>query len=181
MNFESKKREPSLPESFWYSPNGNLWFVLSPEKFSKLPQKVDVHEKAFHKKNEFHITMINGRDSARQISERTGKTVLEVEKELLSLFSEYLEHNQIILHGYEDDLRLATSDTAESIAVRCKVEGLEGYFQILKDTYGIDFPIQPAHVSLYTHTQGAVGINSNEQMETFEKVVLPEIQNNLQV
>jgi hypothetical protein len=181
MTFESEKREPSLPEGFWYSPNGNLWYVLSPEKFAAIPEEVNVNGKIFHKKNEFHITMINGRECAGKIAEQTGQSVSEVVQELLILFSKYLSNNEIILHAYEDDLRLAISDTAESIAVRCRVEGLEGYFQILKDTYGIAFPIQPAHVSLYIHTETAVGINSDEQMEAFEKVEIPEIQKNLRI
>lgn len=56
------------------------------------------------------------------------------------------------------------------------MHGIDGYFDLIEEKFGHRPPSQPAHVSLYTLTGLAVGIDSQEQMESFQKLDLPKVQ-----
>lgn len=172
---EGAERRAYLPEGFSYYPEGYLWYVLPVEKFHALPETVDVEGMEFAKKSEFHVTIANIRGIARELSE-TDEEAEQRKEDLQKLFIDYAHTASIGLVGFEDDLRLAVSSERKSIAVRCKMRGIEGYFDRIKEKYGKVFPVQPAHVSLYTLTGKAVGIDSDEQMESFTKLDLPEVQ-----
>mgnify|MGYP001566202566 FL=1 len=57
-----------LPEGYYYSPRGYLWFVLPVEKFAGLPEEVIIESNHLFKKIEFHATVINGRGVAHDIA-----------------------------------------------------------------------------------------------------------------
>lgn len=174
LNVESEL----LPEGYYYSPRGYLWFVLPIEKFSGLPEEVFVEGNRFVKKKEFHATVINGRGVATDLTGGSESRVVEIEKELQKILTDYIKTFPIKFDGFEDDLRLAKQNNRISIAARCKLINLEGYFEEINRKYGKRYAIQPPHVSIYTLPDGlAVGIDSVEQMESYKKVSVPEVQN----
>lgn len=164
------------PEGYLYHPEGYLWRILPVEKFDDLPETVEVDGKSLTKKSEFHVTVVNARRIAQEIAGEDPQKAAEPEEELQKILSEYVGRTPISFDHFEDDLRLAVSAERESIAARCAMNNLEGYFELIKAKYGKEFPLQPAHVSIYTKTGAAVGIDSTEQMESFEKITLPEVQ-----
>lgn len=177
MPHESAPRKEELPEGYSYHPEGYLWHVLPVEKFATLPETVNIDGKDFIKKSEFHVTVLNAREVAKKIAEINTKAVEDIEEHLQVLLSEYLRNNQIKFIRFDDDLRLAVSSERESIAARCTMAGLEKYFEQIQSMYGFMPEAQPTHVSIYTLTGAAVGIDSTEQMESYQKVELPEVQN----
>jgi hypothetical protein len=56
------------------------------------------------------------------------------------------------------------------------MRNVEGYFEKIRSVYNRDFPVQPAHVSIYVQGEGAVSIDSIEEMESFKQIKLPGIQ-----
>lgn len=177
MSQESAPRESLLPEGYFYHPLGYLWFVLPTAGFTNLPETVDVGGYSLAKKSEFHVTVINARKIAREIAKGDPVETERMERELQTLLSEYLRDHRIEFVRFEEDLRLATAGGLVSIAARCVMNGVEGYFDMIRQRYGIVVPSQPTHVSIYTLPgTGAVGIDSKEEMEHFTKVALPEVQ-----
>ncbi|MEK7538978.1 MAG: hypothetical protein AAB552_04010 [Patescibacteria group bacterium] len=166
----------TLLSEAYHSPQGYLWRVLPVEKFVALPATVEVDNIVFAKKSEFHVTVANARGIARAIGGQDIKMVAEVETNLQKMLMEYVHDAPIEMIHFENDFRLAVSPGRMSIAARCVVTNLEGFFHRIKSEYGKDFPVQPPHVSLYTQNGAAVGIDSTEQMESFKKVELPVVQ-----
>jgi hypothetical protein len=99
-----------------------------------------------------------------------------LEEQIQGLLTEYLQQHPIAFVSFQDDLRIATSLDRKSIAARCTMSGIEEYFEYLQSRFGVTIQNQPTHVSIYTVTGAAVGIDTNEQMESFTKVDLPEVQ-----
>lgn len=164
-----------LPEGYFYHQEGYLWHILPVEAFADLPETVELAGEKFYKKQEFHVTVANVRAMAQEIAE-SGDDIEGIETAIQKILTGYLQSNSIRFEGFEDDLRLAISDERKSIAARCRMSGLEGYFDLIKKQYGKEYPLQPAHVSIYTINGMAVGINSDDQMQAYDKVTLPEVQ-----
>ncbi|OGZ04201.1 MAG: hypothetical protein A2648_01305 [Candidatus Lloydbacteria bacterium RIFCSPHIGHO2_01_FULL_41_20] len=178
INMESleKQKQPILPEGYSYHPEGYLWYILPVEKFDTLPETVEVDGRAFIKKAEFHVTVVNARGIASEIAGPDLRTMAEIETNLQKMLAEYVSKTPIEFAHFENDLRLAVSPERMSIAARCAMLNLEGYFAHIKTVYDREFPIQPPHVSIYTSTGAAVGIDSVDQMESFKKIELPAVQ-----
>jgi len=178
INMESleKQKQPILPEGYSYHPEGYLWYILPVEKFDTLPETVEVDGRAFIKKAEFHVTVVNARGIASEIAGPDLRTMADIETNLQKMLAEYVSKTPIEFAHFENDLRLAVSPERMSIAARCAMLNLEGYFAHIKTVYDREFPIQPPHVSIYTSTGAAVGIDSVDQMESFKKIELPAVQ-----
>ena len=173
---ERSPKVVDLPEGYSYHSEGYLWYVLPLEKFTSLPDTVTVHGETLTKKPEFHVTVVNARGIARDIAGEDASSVERVEERLQQLLSEYVLDAPIEFIGFDDDLRLAITRERTSIAARCRMKNVEGYFERIKIEYGKEYPLQPPHVSLYTRTGAAIGINSVDEMESYEKIELPEVQ-----
>ena len=173
---EGVPKKPLLPEGYSHHPEGYLWHVLPAEKFEHLPETVLVEGKKLDKKSEFHVTVANARSIARDIAGDDPIAVQRIEERLQAVLAEYLRETPIQFDGFEDDLRLAAVAERVSIAARCRMSNVEGYFERIRQELGKEYPLQPPHVSLYTATGLAVGINSTEEMEAFKKINLPEVQ-----
>ena len=176
MESPEKEKTSILPEGYSSHPEGYLWHILPVEKFNGLPETVDVEGSSFDKKSEFHVTVVNARGIAREIGGDDSQLVSKVECALQEILSQYIGETPILFGHFENDLRLAVSAERESIAARCSMKNLDGYFERIKERYGREFLLQPTHVSIYTKTGAAVGIDTAEQMESFRKVELPDVQ-----
>ena len=164
-----------LPEGYWMPNEGYLWRVLPVEAFKDLPKEVFVGDIVLTKKSEFHATVINAGGVARDVTHDVSRQ-REIGIEIQKTLSAYVMNNPIDLESFMDDIRLAVTDERTSIAGRCTLSNIEGFFQELSAMYGKEIPVQAAHVSLYTRSSGAVGIDTTEQMESYAKLDLPQVQ-----
>jgi hypothetical protein len=165
-----------LPAWYYAHPEGYLWFVLESAKFQDLPESLEVEGQFFQRKDEFHVTIINSRSIARALAEGNSEKEDLIKERLKQLLVEYAVAHPISFSGFTGDLRLAKTGERTSIAARCNMQGLEGYFETVRRVLGINVPTQPAHASLYTVTGRAVGIDSTDEMEAFKKVDVPSVQ-----
>lgn len=174
---ERSPQKHQLPEGYSYHSEGYLWHVLPVEVFSELPETVTVENETLIKKSEFHVTVVNSRAIARDLAGDDLDEIAKIEEHLQVMLSKYVRDTPIEFVSFEDDLRLAVTEERTSIAARCQMKNVEGYFERITSEYGKEYPIQPPHVSLYTRNGAAVGIDSIEQIESYKKVQLPEVQN----
>ncbi|MFZ2555380.1 MAG: hypothetical protein WAZ27_02745 [Minisyncoccia bacterium] len=166
-----------LPEGYWYHPEGYAWFVLPTAPFVDLPEDVEVQGTMLRKKTEFHVTIMNVREVAQAITEQKGGKKDEVERDILSMLATYLHNHRVHLVSFRDDLRFAKKQERISIAGRCDMEGIEGFFADVESKYDVSIARQPAHVSLYTLLDtGAVGIDTDAEMENYTRVNMPVVQ-----
>jgi hypothetical protein len=171
----AEKATDSLPEGYWYHPAGYLWHVLPVEKFRALPDTVEVQGDKLFKKSEFHVTVVNVPFIAQTI-QKDEMLLPDAIAKVLDIFQTYLKEHPISFKEFTGDLRLAKSEERESIAARCILDNLEGYFEQIRAETGVDVPVQPAHVSIYSREKdAAVGIDTAVEMESFAQIDLPEI------
>ncbi len=143
------------------SEDGYLFLPLPPEAFASLPDTVTVGKKTLMKKKEFHVTLVH----AASISEA----------DLRALLEDYLRERSIAFIRFIDDIRLAAEPGRTSIAARCAVSNLEGLFDRIEERFRQRLPLQPAHVSLYIDADRGVGIDSEEEWQSHERLEFPEI------
>lgn len=129
--------------------------------FESLPDTVSVNDTTLNKKSEFHVTLVHAH---------------ERDDEIRALFDRFVKEHPIRLLSFDDDVRHAAKDGKETILVRCTVSNLEVLFQKMREDIGINLPVQPTHVTLYTlPLRRGVAIDSAEEMEALSRVSIPEI------
>ena len=175
MRFETQSGQMPLPQGYSYHPEGYLWFILPEERFTALPGVVEVAGETFKLKSEFHVTVINARRLAHMIAAEHQESISELERQIQGHLVKYLQGQSIEFVGFDDDLRLASSGDRKSIAVRVHMRGITGFFKYLESLYQVSIPAQPTHISLYTITGAAVGIDTDQQMDRYARIELPEV------
>ncbi len=164
-----------LPSDYHLSPNGYLWYVLDPQLFKNLPRHIQVEGMLLELKNEFHVTILNITGTALEISIRRGGDIRRIQLQLIELFIQYIKENDINFICFLDDIRLAKSGNAKSLAASCLMTGCKGYYKMIHHIFGVMLD-QPHHVSLYTKSGKAVGIDTHKKMHSFPKVGAPDVQ-----
>lgn len=157
-------------KNFFYHPEGYCWYILPDTAFKDLPDTVTIYGDSFRLKDEFHVTIINSRKIARELDDERAKERMQ------PLLREYISSGRIKFIHFGEELRLAVTNERKSIAAPCVMEGVEDYFREVSRMLNAQIPIQPTHVSLYTYTGKAVGIDTVQEMEGFEKIEIPEVQ-----
>ena len=153
--------------------NTYIGLSLPAMMFADFPESVEWASNTFKKKSEFHSTICKGEEvfTTASLEQQTG------EPKLLALFNSLVEQAPILLESFLDDFRFAQEEEKKSIVVRCKLSNLGTFFDELNATFKINIPMQPAHVTLYTlEGKPGIHINSDEKMESLERVRLPELE-----
>ena len=158
-----------------YSQNeesGSIRLGLNSGIFAPFPSLVTWNGLQLVKKEEFHVTLLH----AKYSTELAGVA----NDELAVFFDSFVIKNPIELISFIDDLRYVEEDDKKTILVRCAASNLEELFVAFNAPFGVQLPTQPAHVTLYSLDK-AVGIhiNSDEKMESLERVRLPELEASL--
>ncbi|MCA9330761.1 hypothetical protein KC957_01830 [Candidatus Saccharibacteria bacterium] len=95
-----------------------------------------------------------------------------VEAEMVELFKDYVDTEPLDEFELLPEFRRVERDERVSLVVMTFVPGLLGYFDVLRHQYGVDFPDQPTHITLYTlQPEAGIGILSVEQVAADTHVV----------
>lgn len=142
---------------------------IDPALFGDLPEVVTWNGVEFSKKVEFHVTLIH----VQQASELSGAS----REETALLFDSFVEKNPIAFLSLLNDIRQAEEGKNKTILARCIVSNIDELFAHLNTQLKIAMPVQPAHVTLYSveYNRG-IHVNSNEKMESLDRVQLPELE-----
>ncbi len=147
--------------------------TVGPETFQHFPQSVMWRGNALLKKDDFHVTICKGED----VWQRAGLDASAGEVKLLALFERFVKEQPIALGQFNKDFRFIQKEEKKSIIIRCTVKNLDLFFEALNVEFGIQMPLQPAHITLYT-LQKNVGIHiaTESEMLSLEKVSLSELE-----
>ncbi len=160
--------EQKLPEHYRYW-KGYIYMPIELAHADRLPQAVTVEGKQLEKKKEFHVTLLD----MHQFFPQGGELEFQ---ECMQKFITYAKLHPIKFLRLKNELRHAIRSEEETVVCCCEVSGLEGLFEFLNREYENSVPTQAAHVTLYMYkTDIGIGISSAEQMNSYEKVDLPEI------
>lgn len=146
--------------------SGAIRLPVDSSLFTAFPTEIVREGTRLMKKDEFHVTLLYVRNASVLANVSA--------EELKSFFNSFADMHSIQLRSFVDDFRYVEKGDKRTIVVRCVVSNLENLFAALNNTYRINMPTQPAHVTLYT-LQKNVGIHipSIEAMEQLPKISLP--------
>lgn len=156
--------------------NGFGYIRLENLQLDALPEGVVVEGDQFVIKPEFHISLVwVGKLKELVSDEDKGK----IKTEMIDEFNKFSEEYSLKDFEIINELRLVKQGEQKSIIVRARVPNLENFFRRLSQKYGVEFPVQPAHITLYTLPTDKIGIGilSHEEMqEKSEPIDIPAIQ-----
>lgn len=146
----------------------------------ELPEALEAAGNTFVRKPEFHITLLPVERTAARIDE--GR-VEELRPQIADEFYQFVGNQPLTEYELIDDLRLVeASETNKTIIVLAALKGIDELFSTLSSKHGVEIPIQPIHITLYTLPQDRIGIpiNSYEELERMSQPIeLPEIHRHL--
>lgn len=147
--------------------------------FAHFPEEIEWAGVSLTKKDKFHMTICRGDDVFALANEATGISPADAEEKLARIFNAFVEKSPIQISEFLNDFRYAkdTNEEKEAVLIRCKATHLLEFFDVLRKEFGIEIPLQPAHISLYVlEGKSGVHIPSENIMECLEKVSLPSLE-----
>lgn len=146
----------------------SIWLPVSEKLFVDFPEKIVWDGVSLQRKSEFHVTLLQVKNVAALADASSA--------EAIDFFNTFVARKPIEFVSIFNDFRYAKESEKKVILVRCVVSHIEELFAALNDTFDINVPIQPPHVTLYTLQRDAgIHINSLDAMEHLERVRLPQL------
>lgn len=154
--------------------HGSGYLSFAGIELTGLPETVIVEGQELLRKSEFHISLACLKRLAPMV---TSSGPAAVEAEMVELFKDYIETEPLDEFELLPEFRRVSRDERVSLVVMTFVPGLAGYFDVLRHQYGVDFPDQPTHITLYTlQPEAGIGILSAEQIAADTQLVsVPEL------
>lgn len=143
--------------------------------FGKFPDQILVQGKELQKKTSFHVSLVCVKDIVELVAEQKGIDKAKIELDILESFVDHSLYVELV--SFEHEFRHAVQGEKETIIIRCIVSSLTALFAQYRKDFRVEIPDQPTHVTLYTlQPDAAIGINSPEAMEQYQKISTPELE-----
>lgn len=134
-----------------------------------LPIKLKVNEFELLLKSEFHISLICVKRIAPLIDNQKAS---EIEAEIETFFKDFIKTIPLTDYNVSDVYRLVQREERVTLVVMVDVPGIKQFFEALEAKYGIELPLQPTHITIYTlQPEAGIGILSIEELEKDSKIV----------
>ncbi len=154
---------------------GYITLPVSLDSYS-LPETMMWNGSTLLKRDTFHVSLVCVKEIAPVLANKKGVTLSEAEDQIVLLFNQYVTEKPIEFLSFKPELREAREGEKQSIVILCKVSNLEAYFKLLNETFDLEIPVQPTHITLYTFQKNVgIGIISDEEMKQTEFVDLPDL------
>lgn len=141
----------------------NKGYIGLPIVIGNLPQEISIQGEELHLKSSFQVSLLCVKD----IVEKYGESIENLEQKILEYFCKFTSGNDVSFLWYKGDFRLAQFEKRKSVIAMCEVSNLETFSKFLSVELGIEIPIQPTHVTLYTlQPDVGIGLNSSFELET---------------
>ncbi len=152
-------------------------YIYLPITLPELPLTIDYDGKTLTLKQSFHASCVCVKEIAPKLAVHKDFSEEEASKELLDLFSEFTSSHPIEFIGFQNDFRYVVKAEKETIVVRCDLSNLKEFFEQCLAPLELNVPVQPSHITLYAlMPEVGIGITSEEAMNSYPKIELPEIQ-----
>ncbi|HEY4964298.1 MAG TPA: hypothetical protein VIH90_06405 [Candidatus Saccharimonadales bacterium] len=145
------------------------YIVLNISLTNELPKSITIKGHHLSLKSEFHISLINAGKIAQIIDQSQAD---EIEKQIVEQFNNYSESNSLDDYKLLKKYRFVERDVRKTVIEMVEVANLYSFFDQVKQTYGVDIPYQPTHVTLYTlQPEKGIGILSEQELSSESKPV----------
>lgn len=162
-----------------YFENGFGYIRLENLQLPKLPESIEVDGEKLVIKPEFHISLVwVGR--LKDMVDEADKE--KVKRGMIEEFENFVKEHPLDEYELTNDLRFVRQAEQKSVIVMADMPNLKLFFERLSHKYGVELPLQPAHITLYTLPSDKIGIGIFSQEELTDKTVpidLPEIKSAL--
>lgn len=163
-----------LPYDFFE--NGYGYIRLEDLQLNKLPDRIKVDGDELVIKQEFHISLV----WAGRLSEIVDKKDKEkIQKEMIEEFDNFTKKHSLKDYKLTKELRLVKREKRKSVIAMAEVPNISLFFERLSQKYGVDLPVQPTHITLYTLPTDKIGIGilSYGELDMYSELIdLPDLQ-----
>jgi hypothetical protein len=147
----------------------NGYISLVNISLDNLPDTISVSGYMLLRKTEFHISLICAKKVAPLIDEDNED---KVEAEIVGKFKEFVTQRPLNDFDLLPNLRFVERDERKTLIVMASMPHLDKFFESLSNDYGVNLPVQPAHITLYTlQPETGIGLLSNEELEQYSASV----------
>lgn len=137
------------------------YIALALPQIPGLPDTMDVRGDVLLKKPDLHVSLVCVKDIADKYSDKSP----DVAGQVLALFCEYLQSEEVRFVRYVGKFRVAMLGEKKTLVGMCEVDGLREFFRTMRDKLAVDIPDQPTHVTLYTLQPNAgIGLTSQQMV-----------------
>ena len=140
---------------------GNLWLVELPFDVALLPYELDVCGMRWARKEELHVTVVNGPSALHAVEAHLGaedglvlvRRVVEAWRELPRVRFDELTW----------EFRRVSLGRNETLVAMCILDGHDALIARVVDLLGVPLEVPPAHVTLYTRGE-PIGIATAREL-----------------
>lgn len=138
------------------------------------PEKIKVQDYELVKKNEFHISIMALKHLAPMLNP---DDVEQASEQLKQNFLEFIKEHNMSNYNLTGEYRLVKRDERVTLVAMARLENLDSFFEYLRLKHTIDFPTQPAHITMYTlQPEAGIGILSDDELQRDSIIVsIPEL------
>ncbi|MDB5164066.1 MAG: hypothetical protein JWS12_684 [Candidatus Saccharibacteria bacterium] len=148
-----------VPSEYQY---GNGYIVLKDLVLAGLPQKIALLGHEFFPKSEFHISLVCVYKLAALIDPNNKPLI---ENQIVAEFTQFVQQHPLSTYTLTPNFRHVQRGEKQTLIVMATVAGLEDFFKTLSQKYGVELPLQPAHITLYSiKPVTGIGILSPEEL-----------------
>jgi hypothetical protein len=141
----------------------NGYIGLVDLKLNGLPDKISVEGYELLLKSEHHISLICAKKIAPLID---ANRAAEIEAEIVEFFKQYIQRTPLTEFSLTGLFRLVKRDERVTLVAMVNVPGVGELFNELAGKYGVELPLQPTHITLYTlQPETGIGILSPAELE----------------
>ena len=143
-------------------------YILMPIVLDGLPRTVQVEGCELSLKSNFHASLVG----VKYIVERYGQEIDDIQNKCLEIFCDVMREHPIIFLRFTGEFRFVAQGEKKTLVAMCELSNIDSFFNMLRQTLGIEVDTQPTHVTLYTlQPDAGIGITSQEQLKNRTKVV----------
>ena len=139
-----------------------------------MPETICVEGRTLHKKSEFHVSLMALKHLAPMLD---SEHVEQAAETLTQSFLEFANEHDLTSFRLTGEYRLVKRAERVTIVAMVKLDNIAELFDYLHTTHGVDFPVQPTHITIYTlQPEMGIGILSEDELTNESTVAnVPEL------
>lgn len=148
------------------------WGGIGNILLTNVPDTITVGQYTLLRKSELHITLLAGKFLAPLLDSQNEMHARELLRDDLLAFTKDHDLTQFTLTG---DYYLVEQEECVTIIAMVTVPVVEPFFDFLRDKYGVAFPTQPTHITLYTlQPDAGIWLTSSEDLDRYGQKITPK-------
>jgi hypothetical protein len=128
------------------------YILMRLPKLNGLPETISLDSRRYVAKPGLHCSLVAVKKLVAQLIETDHMNTAAAEKRALDAATDAINHVKPTFTGYLNEVKLADQPNRDrhTVIIMADVERLEDVFREINEKLGLDQPVQPAHVTLFT-------------------------------